>query len=71
MSPPIVLQPCMRKQGPFSIEVPGTEKDHVAIPLLLTASLRNHTFQSVQHTISFSMQRLHMATTDVWALGPY
>jgi long-chain acyl-CoA synthetase len=26
MSPPIVLQPCMRKQGPFSIEVPGTEK---------------------------------------------
>jgi long-chain acyl-CoA synthetase len=26
MSPPIVLQPCMRKTGPFSIEVPGTEK---------------------------------------------
>jgi long-chain acyl-CoA synthetase len=26
MSPPIVLQPCMRKKGPFSVEVPGTEK---------------------------------------------
>jgi long-chain acyl-CoA synthetase len=25
MSSPIVIQPCMRKKGPFSVEVPGTE----------------------------------------------